>query len=106
MTVQGRLDSATAPKLEAELAPLLDAPAITSLVLRLDGLQYVSSAGIRCLIRARKAMEARGGRVAIVNPQPAVRRVLEIVKALPPDQVFADHAELDTHLDATQRQER
>ena len=106
VTVQGRLDSATAPKLEAELAPLLDAPAITSLVLRLDGLQYVSSAGIRCLIRARKAMEARGGRVAIVNPQPAVRRVLEIVKALPPDQVFADQAELDTHLDATQRRAR
>ena len=106
MTVKGRLDSATAPKLEAALAPLLDAPAITSLVLRLDGLQYVSSAGIRCLIRARKAMEARGGRVAIVNPQPAVRRVLEIVKALPPDQVFADQAELDTLLDATQRRAR
>ena len=51
-------------------------------------------------------MEARGGRVAIVNPQPAVRRVLEIVKALPPDQVFADQAELDTLLDATQRRAR
>ena len=101
VALQGRLDGATAPRLEAELASPLDAPAVTLLVFRLDGLEYISSAGIRCLIRARKAMEARGGRVAIVNPQPAVLRVLEIVKALPPDQVFASQAELDASLRAT-----
>jgi anti-anti-sigma factor len=106
VTLRGRLDSLTAPQLDAELAPLLDAPSVTSLVFRLDGLEYISSAGIRSIMRARKAVEGRGGRVAILNPQPAVLKVFEIVKALPNDQVFASQAELDAYLDRMQRRTR
>ena len=106
VSLRGRLDSLTAPKLDTELAPLLETPAITSLVFHLERLDYISSAGIRCVIRARKALEARGGRVAIVNPQPAVLKVFEIVKALPNDQVFASQAELDAYLDRMQRRAR
>jgi sigma-B regulation protein RsbU (phosphoserine phosphatase) len=106
VTLRGRLDSLTAPKLDAELAPVLEAQAVTSLVFHLDRLEYISSAGIRCIMRARKALEARGGKVAIVNAQPAVLKVFEIVKALPSDQVFASQAELDAYLDAMQRRAR
>jgi anti-anti-sigma factor len=106
VTLRGRLDSLTAPKLETELAPLLEAQAITSLAFYLDRLDYISSAGIRCIMRARKTLEARGGRVAIVNAQPAVLKVFEIVKALPADQIFASQAELDAYLDAMQRRAR
>ena len=104
--LRGRLDTATAPQLEAKLAPLLESPEVRSLVFQLDGLEYLSSAGIRCLVRARKALAGRGGQVAIVNPQPAVRRVFEIVKALPAEQVFASEAEFDAYLDAMQRAAR
>jgi anti-anti-sigma factor len=103
VTLQGRLDTVTAPKLDEELAPVLDARDVTSLVFQLYGLEYISSAGIRCLVRARKALAARGGEVVIVDPQPGVRKVFEIVKALPSDQVFANEAELDAYLDAMQR---
>jgi sigma-B regulation protein RsbU (phosphoserine phosphatase) len=106
VTLRGRLDTLTAPQLETALAPLLDAPAVTSIAFALDGLEYISSAGIRCLMRAHKALGARGGRVAIVNPQPAVRKVLEIVKALPSEQVFGSDAELDAYLNAMQRKVR
>jgi anti-anti-sigma regulatory factor len=51
-------------------------------------------------------MADRGGRVAIINPQPAVKRVFEIVKALPSEQVFASEAEFDAYLDAMQRAAR
>ena len=101
--LRGRLDTATAPQLEAELAPLLDRPGITSLVFRLDGLEYISSAGIRCVIRARKVIEGRGGRVALVNAQSAVLKVFQIVKALPADQIFASQAELDASLGTAER---
>jgi anti-anti-sigma factor len=104
--LRGRLDTLTAPQLEAALDPLLDSSAVTSLAFGLEGLEYISSAGIRCLVRAHKALGARGGRVAIVNPQPVVRKVLEIVKALPPEQVFGSDAELDAYLDAMQRKVR
>lgn len=100
MTLTGRLDTLTAPKLETEVALLLDSPDVTSLVFQLEGLEYISSAGIRCLLRARKVLEERGEGVAIVNPQPAVRRVFEIVKALPPDRIVASQAALDAYLDA------
>ena len=106
VTLKGRLDSLTAPKLDAELAPVLGAPDVTSLVFHLERREYISSAGIRCIMRARKALEARGGRVAIVNAQPAVLKVFEIVKALPADQVFRNQAELDAYLDAMQRRVR
>ena len=41
-----------------------------------------------------------------LNPQPAVLKVFEIVKALPNDQVFASQAELDAYLDRMQRRTR
>jgi hypothetical protein len=43
---------------------------------------------------------------ARINPQHAVRKVLEIVKALPPEQVFGSEAELDICLDAMQQKVR
>ena len=90
VALRGRLDSLTAPKLDTELAPLLEAQDVKSLVFHLERLEYISSAGIRCVMRARKALEGRGGRVAIVNAQPAVLKVFEIVKALPSEQVERD----------------
>jgi anti-anti-sigma factor len=101
----GRLDTDTAPQLDGALRELLDAPDIARLVFDVSGLDYLSSAGIRCFIKARKAIEPNGGKVAIVNPQPAVRKVLEIVKAIPGG-IFSSVAELDAYLDAIQRQVR
>ena len=74
-----------------------------SLEFRLDGLEYLSSAGIRCVIRARKVLEGRGGRVVLVNPQPAVLKVLQIVAAIPADQIFSSQAALDGGRDTVER---
>ncbi|HEY7601522.1 MAG TPA: anti-sigma factor antagonist [Methylomirabilota bacterium] len=106
VALRGRLDSVTAPKLEAALAPVLERATVTSLVFRLQDLEYLSSAGIRCVVRARKLIEGRGGRVAIVEAQPSVRRVLEIVKAVPADLLFASQGELDAHREAGPRRSR
>src|SRR5262245_36079107 len=93
VTLRGRLDTLTTPQLEDVLAAVLETADVASLVFEVEGLEYVSSAGVRCVIRAHRALEARGGQVAIVNPQAAVRRVFEIVKALPPELIFASEAE-------------
>jgi anti-anti-sigma factor len=106
VTLGGRLDTDTAPELDAALRELLERRDITRLIFEVSQLDYLSSAGIRCFIRARKAIEPNGGKVAIVNPQPGVRKVLEIVKALPPGGIFASVAELDAYLDDIQRQIR
>ncbi len=106
ITLGGRLDSNTAPKLDQALDRLLPDPTIKRLVFDIGTLDYVSSAGIRCFIRARKAIEPRGGTVAVINPQPAVKKVLDIVKAIPAGGIFRNVAELDEYLDAMQKQVR
>jgi anti-anti-sigma factor len=105
-SLRGRLDTVTAPALDGRLEPVLGDPAITLLVLDLAGLEYISSAGIRSMMKARRALEGRHGSVVIVDPQPAVRKVLDIIKALPVEQIFASTAELDAYLDAMQRRAR
>jgi len=102
----GRLDTDTAPQLDGELNKVLGRKDLKRLVFDLSGLDYLSSAGIRCFVRARKALEPGGGTVAILNPQPGVRKVLDIVKAIPAKGIFASVAELDEYLDAIQKQIR
>lgn len=99
----GRLDTNTAPELDRELDALFARTFVRQLVFDLQGLEYVSSAGIRCFIRARKLLEPRHSRVALVGPRPPVRKVLEIVKAMPLGGIFSSSAELDAYLDDIQK---
>lgn len=103
---------AIAGRLDAQTAPELDAAAVTAgegvdgnatIVLDMKGLDYISSAGLRSIAKLRRAMQARGGTVLLVNPQPQVRKVFDIVKAVPVNEVFASIAELDAYLDTMQR---
>jgi anti-anti-sigma factor len=101
VALRGRLDSQTAPILDARLDLVLKSA--TALLLDLAGLEYISSAGIRVFVKARKALEARGGGMAVARVQPAVRRVFDILKALPSVDVFADDAEMDAYIESMQR---
>ena len=56
--VSGRLDTTTAPDLEAELKSSLDG--IEELVLDFSDLEYISSAGLRVLLSSQKIMNSQG----------------------------------------------
>ena len=101
--LSGRLDSATYGQLDDALDPLLlgASPAMV-LVLDLAHLDYISSAGIRCFLKARKALAPKG-KVLAVHPQAQIRKVLEIVQALPLDDIFATTEEADAYIDQLQR---
>ena len=103
VAIGGRLDTHTYAELDQALAPLLGNPAVTSLVLDLEGLDYISSAGIRSVFKARKALAARAGKVLLVNPQPQIQKVFDLVKAVPLNEIFTSVAEADAYLDAMQR---
>jgi anti-anti-sigma factor len=106
VVLSGRLDTQTAPDLDGRLDPLLSTGSVTALLFDRGGLDYISSAGIRSLVKARKALESRGGGVAVARLQPAVRKVFDIVKALPSADIFADDAEFDAYLDRMQQRAR
>jgi anti-sigma B factor antagonist len=98
----GSLDSATAGALEHELAPIL-ASKISVLVLDLAEVTFVSSAGIRVVLAARKQMADRGGALLMANLQPPVAKAFEIIRAIPDVAIFKSVAELDAYLAAMQR---
>jgi anti-anti-sigma factor len=106
VVLTGRLDTDTAPLLDACVARLLTTPQVTALLFDLAALEYISSAGIRSVVRARKALEGRGGRVTLANLQPPVQKVFDIVRALPAADMFTSVEEMDAYLDAMQRRAR
>lgn len=71
----GRLDSTTAPELEAELMGSCDG--INSLILDLKSLEYISSAGLRVVLKAQKLMKSKG-KMKIIGANAVVMEVFEI----------------------------
>ena len=71
----GRLDTTSAPKLEAEIKASIDG--ITKLVLDFANLEYISSAGLRVLLKSQKTM-MKQGEMIIINASVTVREVFEL----------------------------
>ena len=102
VVLAGRLDTHSYEDLDMALAPLFNRQP-HSLVLDLAGLDYISSAGIRSIFKARKALGEHGGKVLLVNPQARIQKVLDVVKAVPLGEIFASTAEADAYLEAMRR---
>ncbi len=64
---------------------------------------YISSSGIRVLLKTKKALKETNGRMVFMKLQPQIRKVFDILKALPTLKVFASIEELDNYLDAMQK---
>ena len=75
LTLTGRLDTTTAPQLEAELKRSIGG--VESLVLNFANLEYLSSAGLRVLLAAQKVMNKQG-KMVIRNVNETISEVFEI----------------------------
>ena len=75
IALEGRLDTMTAPELEAELNSSLKSA--DSLVLDFSNLSYISSAGLRVLLSAHNALSAKGG-MKVKNVNEIVQEVLDV----------------------------
>lgn len=75
IALEGRLDTVTAPQLETELKDSMDG--VQKLILDFQALEYISSAGLRVLLMAQKAMNKQGEMV-IRNVNETIAEVFEI----------------------------
>ena len=75
LKLSGRLDTTTAPQLEAELNESTEG--ITELILDFEELEYISSAGLRVLLSAQKLMNKQGSMV-IKNVCADIMEVFDI----------------------------
>ena len=75
IALEGRLDTTTAPELEKELKESMDGA--DALTLDFGKLDYISSAGLRVLLSAHKAMMKKSG-MKVVNVNEIVNEVFEV----------------------------
>ncbi|MGN0823426.1 MAG: STAS domain-containing protein [Candidatus Gallimonas sp.] len=75
VAIEGRLDTSTAPELEAALAEALEN--VTELTLDCEKLEYVSSAGLRVILKTQKVMFSQGS-MKLTHVNEEVMEVFEI----------------------------
>lgn len=75
LRVSGRLDTTTAPSLETAVAETVTA--CEHLVLDFAGLEYISSAGLRVILKAQKSMAAKGG-MKLLHVNETIMEIFEI----------------------------
>lgn len=75
VTLSGRLDTTTAPQLEAELKASIDG--VYKLDFDFENLEYISSAGLRVLLSAQKVMNKQGSMI-IRNANDTINEVFEV----------------------------
>lgn len=77
MVIEGRVDSTTANSVGQVLNEALAAGA-TRLVIDLEAVDYVSSAGLREFVAALKKVNQKDGDLRLASPSERVRDVLEL----------------------------
>jgi anti-anti-sigma factor len=98
----GFLNSQTFEKFDQQMSAILDyAP--TLVVMDMKGLEYLSSAGIRVIVKTRNRLSKSEGKLVFMNLQPQIKKVFDIINALPSMKIFASLEELDQYLDSIQK---
>ena len=75
LKISGRLDTTTAPDLEKEIGDSLEG--VEELIMDMEGLEYISSAGLRVILKAQKQMNTQGS-MKLVNVNDSVLEVIDI----------------------------
>ena len=75
LNVIGRLDTTTAPALENAVTEII--PNCEQLILDFAGLEYISSAGLRVILKAQKSMAAKGG-MKLLHVNETIMEIFEI----------------------------
>lgn len=76
IVLNGSLNTQTAPLLDASLSSDLDG--IKELVIDLAKVDYVSSAGLRCFLKAQNHMDNVRGKLVIKHVAPAIKEVFDM----------------------------
>jgi anti-anti-sigma factor len=101
----GSLDGNTYKILEGTVESILgQMPDI--IIFDFEFMDYINSMGVRVLLKTKKELEKNNGKIMFMHLQPQIRKVFDILNALPTLQVFASIQELDEYLDAMQKAAR
>lgn len=74
--VEGRIDSSTAPKLDAKISGEL--AGAREFVLDFANVEYISSAGLRVVLAASKVVKGNQGTFKIINTSPLIKEIFDM----------------------------
>ena len=98
----GSIDAHTYAVLEEKVDEIL-AQKPDVIIFDMEFADYISSTGIRVLLKTKKALKETDGRMVFMNLQPQIQKVFDILKAIPSLKVFASIEELDKYMDVMQK---
>jgi len=92
MSVKGRVDSNTAPELDSALTNLLNSNR-NKIVLNLQAVEYLSSAGLRALVKALKDAQKSGGDLRLASVSEPIEVILRTVGMMQMFKLFSTSEE-------------
>jgi anti-anti-sigma factor len=101
--LSGSLDANTHMILDQQMESALKS-APKTIVIDMENLKFISSIGLRVIAKIKKALKESGGTLMLVNLQPQIKEVFNIINALPQQQIFSSIQELDDYLLMRQQQ--
>ncbi len=99
---EGSIDANTHTILGSEMNAIL-AKTPRLIIFDMKNVNFVSSAGVGLVLQTEKSLQLHGGSALMVHLQPQIRKVFEIVQALPAQQIFTSVQEMDKYLKEIQR---
>jgi len=96
--LKGSLDTETYQELEQELKEIINEKT-KMMIFDMAPLEYISSIGIKVVIETKKTLAKRSASFAMINLQPQIKKVFEMLKILPLVDIFQDMEEADKYID-------
>lgn len=100
----GSIDSQTCPELEKKITNIL-ANSPGAVMFDMQGVTYITSMGLSLMVKTEKAIKTAGKSMIVVNIPSQIKKVFDVISALPSMKIFKDIREADAYLLKIQRDE-
>lgn len=78
VTISGRVDSITAPQLDAVIPEICPDGSKGSITVDCSDMEYISSAGLRSMIVLLKRSKSMGRELTLINLNPSIRTIFDM----------------------------
>jgi anti-anti-sigma factor len=102
--LKGSIDTATHGELKKELQEILDVKA-KAVIMNMADVEYISSVGIGVIVWLQTELQRNNANFSMTNLQPAVKKVLDIMKLIPIIDILEDVEEADAYINEIMEEE-
>lgn len=97
LLLEGEVDTNSSLALDREISGVAGGP-VDAIVLDMEKINFISSSGIGVIVKGQNTLKANGAELTMINLQPQVKRVFEIMQLTPVLNVCESREELDEYL--------